>query len=348
VPFLLWSHNEARARGVAVDEKKLAEWTDWTVTFSQSRRAWFTLTGESLDQLRGDGVPPDVLSEVKALVGKPFRTEGELLAELGRALTPGELEEHKGALVKRAARPAEVANDGGGLDTLSQLLLGRARGGRGTKATEFLADTQDLMVRWQQPNGSWKAAGQLPRQNRPEAEANEATTLWAVLALATLDQRDAPAESAIKRAVDFLDNVKTRQSNESLLGALLVQRKVGQPGRAADLLEELLGRQNPDGGWAWRQGGDSDAFATGQVLYALTQSARSADHAAVRRARAYLIDSQTDDGSWSVPSRAISSAANEARLKKVAPIYRYWGTGWATIGLSGTLPETKAGQRASK
>ena len=39
VPFLLWSHNEARARGVVVDEKKLSDWTDWTVTYTRSRRA---------------------------------------------------------------------------------------------------------------------------------------------------------------------------------------------------------------------------------------------------------------------------------------------------------------------
>ena len=50
-----------------------------------------------------------------------------------------------------------------------------------------------------------------------------------------------------------------------------------------------------------------------------------------------------DDGYWSVPGRAISSASNEARLKKVAPIYRYWGTGWATIGLLGTLPDAADG-----
>ena len=41
VSFLLWSHNEARARGIAVDETKLAAWTDWTWKFSQSRRGWF-------------------------------------------------------------------------------------------------------------------------------------------------------------------------------------------------------------------------------------------------------------------------------------------------------------------
>ena len=231
---------------------------------------------------------------------------------------------------------------------MSQLLLGRATDAKDRNAADFVADMRDLMLRWQQPDGAWKAAGQLPSQNRPHAETNEVTTMWAVLALASLDQRDAPTDGGIKRAAGFLSNVTPGKSNESLVVALLVQRTLGHAERAPELLSELLSRQNPDGGWSWLAGGDSDAFATGQVLYALTHCDRSADDPAVERARDYLIESQTTDGSWSVPGRAISSASTEARLKKVAPIYRYWGTGWAVIGLSRTLPETKVIPTAQK
>jgi squalene-hopene/tetraprenyl-beta-curcumene cyclase len=224
---------------------------------------------------------------------------------------------------------------------LSQLLLGRDRDSKGGKLVDDLGDIQNLMLRGQQPDGSWKAAGQLPRQNRPEAETNEVTTMWAVLALASLDKRAASTEEGIQRAMDFLSKVKPGKSNESLIGALLVAHQFGKAQRGDDLLKELLSRQNPDGGWAWRQGGDSDALATGQALYALMHCGLSADHAAVRRARDYLIESQTEDGSWLVPSRAISAATDEARLKKLAPIYRYWGTAWATIGLSETLSDPR-------
>ena len=48
--------------------------------------------------------------------------------------------------------------------------------------------------------------------------------------------------------------------------------------------------------------------------------------------------SQTADGSWTVPPAALSgSAVNAERLKNLDPIYRYWGTAWASIGLASTL-----------
>ena len=50
------------------------------------------------------------------------------MAELANVLTPAELNQYQPALLKQAARPTEPTNDGGGLDTLSQLLLGRATG----------------------------------------------------------------------------------------------------------------------------------------------------------------------------------------------------------------------------
>jgi hypothetical protein len=253
-------------------------------------------------------------------------------------LTSEELTQHKATLVKLAARPLEPTNDGGGLDTLSQLLLGLARDPNVAKASEFRADLRDLVIRWQQPDGSWKAAGQLPSQDRSPAETNAVSTRWAVLALGSLENRDVATDHAVKRALDFLSKTKPGSTNESLVTALLVERKFGAAERAADLLEQLRNQQSPDGGWAWRGSGDSDAFATGQALYALNQYGLRADDATVRRASCYLIKSQQADGSWLVPSRAISAATNQARLDKLAPIYRYWGTAWASIGLSGTLP----------
>jgi hypothetical protein len=344
VPFMLWSHNAAHAHGIAVDERKVTEWIEWTRRFSRTRREWFKLTKASLSRESGTALPAELLARLDPIIDKPFSTKDEFVAQLRQVLTREEVDQHEAALVKRALRPCEPGNDGGGLDTLSQLLLGRAAvADTGSeKTTAFDDELRDVMLRWQQPDGSWKAAGQLPSQNRPHAESDAVTTMWAVLALSTLDRPGAATGQATRRALEFLGSIEPAQSNESLVTALLVERKLGQPDRADRLLNELLSQQNPDGGWAWRRSGASDAFATGQALFALSQGGAAKDNNSIERARQYLIESQTPEGYWSVPSRAVSSATNEARLKKLEPIYRYWGTAWATIGLSHTLPVAKA------
>jgi hypothetical protein len=335
VPFLLWSHNEAGARGVRVAEEKLAEWTGWSWRFSQTRRGWFRLTNEALDQI---GPPSgEMKAKLKEIVERPFSTEAELLTALRRMLTEEQLLRYGPDVVKRAARPREPENDGGGLDTLCQLVLGRDRTLPRAQTPRFAADLRDLILRWQEPNGSWKASGQLPLQARPAAESDVVTTAWSVAALLSLDPSDASARQAVKRAVDFLDSAKPGQSNEWLIASLLVERSMRRSPNAKRLLAELLSRQNEDGGWGWRQGAESDAFATGQALYALSRCGPSGRNA-VQRARGFLVKTQEEDGSWRVRPDAISSTRDPGRLARLAPIYRYWGTGWATIGLCSSLP----------
>jgi hypothetical protein len=118
---------------------------------------------------------------------------------------------------------------------------------------------------------------------------------------------------------------------------LLLEQRSDQPQRADELRADLLRRQNADGGWGWKQPAPSDTFATGQALYALTKSPNAQAAPAVEHARQYLLKTQAVDGSWAVPPSAISSANAEARLKRLMPIYQYWGTAWAVIGLSGTI-----------
>src|SRR2546421_668510 len=67
VSFMLWSHNEARARGIAVDDKKLQEWNEWSLNFTLSLRAWFKLGDPSWKGLQADGVADDVLAKLKPL-----------------------------------------------------------------------------------------------------------------------------------------------------------------------------------------------------------------------------------------------------------------------------------------
>jgi squalene cyclase len=76
--------------------------------------------------------------------------------------------------------------------------------------------------------------------------------------------------------------------------------------RTRGLGARLLTEQLPDSGWAQRSGFASDAYATGQVLYALQAAAGiPASNPALLRGIRYLLGTQYEDGSWYVRSRSV-------------------------------------------
>lgn len=85
------------------------------------------------------------------------------------------------------------------------------------------------------------------------------------------------------------------------------------------LQELLLSRQNGDGGWAL-DGTTSDAFATGQAVYALKVAGFSDGDQAVQRGVAFLLKQQAADGAW----RTAKSGQNGSEKGE---------TMWAVLGL---------------
>src|SRR5205823_6674006 len=69
VTFMIWSHNEAAARGLEVDRAKLAEWTNWSLADALADRRWFKLRPASIDALKVAGVSEAVLEKLKPLIG---------------------------------------------------------------------------------------------------------------------------------------------------------------------------------------------------------------------------------------------------------------------------------------
>ncbi|MEI9975798.1 MAG: prenyltransferase/squalene oxidase repeat-containing protein [Ignavibacteriota bacterium] len=67
----------------------------------------------------------------------------------------------------------------------------------------------------------------------------------------------------------------------------------------------MIARQRPDGGWSQNPYLDSDAYATGENLFALVVSGhlQPGDEAFQRGVR-YLLSTQEADGSWHVNSRS--------------------------------------------
>lgn len=181
-----------------------------------------------------------------------------------------------------------------------------------------------LLVAGQGGNGSWKYAGQ--GLDLPASEADEATTLWAILALPEGSKAEAASRD---KALAWLKQAKPGSGHDSAALHLAVELRFGARARVETLTKELLARQNTDGGWSWsKKRPQSDAFATGESLYVLGLAGLKADAPAVQKAWNYLVTTQRPDGSWQSASRK-PSGGNQ--------ISTYWATAWAAIGLSRSL-----------
>ena len=116
---------------------------------------------------------------------------------------------------------------------------------------------------------------------------------------------------------------------------VFVRALAGEPMKALKPeIDQLLSRQNKDGGWGQLPDAASDAYATGQALYVLSLAGVKPDRAAIRRGVAFLVATQKEDGSWPMKSRSHPGAEP---MKNPVPI-TYFGSAWATLGLMRSVP----------
>ncbi|HIF00684.1 MAG TPA: hypothetical protein EYG03_16900 [Planctomycetes bacterium] len=128
-----------------------------------------------------------------------------------------------------------------------------------------------------------------------------------------------------QKALAFLTSDHDLVSTESLVVQLIDSSDTA---RTRQTIDTLLREQNEDGGWGWIRNQESDALATGQVLYALSTHSRESEVTrAVERARTFLVSTQKPDGSWAV------KGTKKNKQDKIQETATYWGTCWAVIGL---------------
>ena len=190
----------------------------------------------------------------------------------------------------------------GRIDTTAYILVGLA-------AADYPPDAAtDALARYVQrrqfADGSWHVAS-----HRPPIESSDiAVTALSVRALQAYAPAPLRAEyaRAIQRAAAWLAHAKPTSNEDHVylvLGLTWAGAKRAAIGKAA---QALIARQRADGGWSQIATLSSDAYATGQALTALAQSGalKPTDPVYTRGVR-FLLDTQLDDGSWYVRSRAI-------------------------------------------
>jgi hypothetical protein len=76
--------------------------------------------------------------------------------------------------------------------------------------------------------------------------------------------------------------------------------------RVHDAAVQLIALQHDDGGWAGNRYLESDAYSTAVALVALHETGAAAAGSPVdRRGALHLLNTQNEDGSWYVRSRAV-------------------------------------------
>ncbi len=112
------------------------------------------------------------------------------------------------------------------------------------------------------------------------------------------------------------------------------------------LVRELKTTQQADGGWSSIDGRASDAYSTGEALWALHNAAGvPISDAAWQRGIDYLLRTQAKDGSWHVVSRLHPPAPVSPPYFETGHPYGHdqfistMGESWAVIALAQMLPE---------
>lgn len=168
--------------------------------------------------------------------------------------------------------------------------------------------TTDAVARclpaFQAPDGSWPMEG----DPRPPL-LDPGPIVSTVLALRTLSRYTPPGQRAalrprLDRARRFLRSATPEQTQEQTFLLLWAAWSGASSEAVGRQRERLTALQQNDGGWAQQPGMTSDAYATGQALYALQEAGMSAEHARYQRGRQYLLSTQLEDGTWYVRSRA--------------------------------------------
>ena len=154
-------------------------------------------------------------------------------------------------------------------------------------------------------------------------------------------------EKAVQLAASWLAKAEPKTDEDRiwrLQGLAWAGRDKDATGKA---MRELAGAQRPDGGWAQMASLGSDAYATGRVLVALQAAGMPVTDPVYRRGVQFLLNSQMEDGSWHVRTRALGFQPyfETGFPHGVDQSISAAGTSWATMAL--TLASAKSGGKTA-
>jgi hypothetical protein len=242
-----------------------------------------------------------------------------------------------------ADRIAELIATGGansiGYQMFMDAAVKRPADARSAALIHYLFATQET-------DGRWQTTG-----NRPPMTYDDFnTTAFAIFALREYapESQRAEARKRIDRALAWLIEANPQVTQERafhLLGLAWANARREAVDKSA---RGLIAHQRADGGWSQLPTMQSDAYATGEALYALQAvNAVPASDPACRRGLEYLIKSQAKDGSWHVQTRSLPI---QPYFESGFPYgHDQWissaGTSWAAMALTLAVEPVRVSRR---
>jgi len=190
--------------------------------------------------------------------------------------------------------------------------------------------------------GNWHPSGARP----PIEYSDFSTTAFAIHAIRLYGAgpRSLEYEATVRAGRNWLLATKPRYNDERVFQMLGLHWSGIKAPVMRDLAAALLKEQKADGGWSQLTMLPSDAYATGQALYALNQAGGlSTGDPAYQRGVKFLRETQMQDGSWLVQSHAIpiQPVLDAGFPHGTDQFISAAGTGWAAMALVLTHPEVR-------
>ncbi|HEV3144989.1 MAG TPA: prenyltransferase/squalene oxidase repeat-containing protein [Gemmataceae bacterium] len=237
-------------------------------------------------------------------------------------------------------------------NSIAELKKGKGVGGRAMTVgyaawALLLADTKpdhttealvEYLLKTQREEGHW--TGQVCRP--PLEESYFTATL---LAVQTMKHYGTEAQgphisNAIFRAKSWVASAPAKSQEDKAMRLWALHMLDGRKENVLAARIAVLKEQRPDGGWAQLDEMESDAYATGQTLFALQAAGLPANEPAYRRGIDFLLKTQKPDGSWFVRSRSkpIQADFDNGDPHGKDQFISIPATAWATAALAAAIP----------
>jgi ankyrin repeat protein len=308
---------EAVQRALPILQKSASTFVEKRACFSCHHNALSILTLR-LAQNRGFNIDAKVLSAVEQ---KTFR------------------ELHNPNALDDAVQAANLSDP-----TPNESLLLMAAHASGLARDAVTAVIAQRMATWQR-DGHWVTSDFRP----PHSSSPFTATATAVASLRYYmpDELSTDRDAAIRSARQWLSATRP-DSIEDASFRLMGLAWAGADAESSEIAQaarDLLVMQKSDGGWPQLPGYESDAYSTGEAVYALHEAGVSATDKAWQKGIQFLRSSQARDGTWHVRSRMLSPADISPPYFSTGFPYvkdeylSYAGSCWAVMALLSALPE---------